>query len=293
MALSSALRYPVASPWKLERRGQATAYLSARQAALLIFVQRRRALRREWTLADLCRWTGIPSRGQAWHELRRLRQLGLIAYRRPRRGPHASHRFWIPRPRWKLAAAIRGQRFPKANDSLSTPSGFISRIGVDRAERNRVAPPGSRASAARSPAPGRGRPPPRVLYARCPAGHTVRPHRTSWRRGASSFHGEWQGFCGRCRQPIRETIDLVVELEARPLSADELADPELRERRRRAALEALADPTTPYAVREQLRRDYLAPPAPATDRRPGNLGPSIRRLNRGSAPRGDRNGGSE
>jgi hypothetical protein len=292
VSLSAALRYPVASPWKLERQGQATAYLSARQAALLIFLQRRRALRRQWTLAELCRWTGIPSRGQAWHELRRLRQLDLIAYTKPRRGARGYHRFWIPRKRWALALALRGRRLRRDNDSLSTPSGFVSRIGVEQAERNRAAPPGSRGPAALT-GPRRGRPPPRVLYARCPAGHTVRPQRTSWRRGASSFHGEWQGFCGRCRQPIRETIDLVVELEARPLSAEELADPELRERRRRAALEALADPATPYAVREQLRRDYLAPPAPATDRRPGNLEPAIRRLNRRSTPRGDRNGGSE
>jgi hypothetical protein len=55
----------------------------------------------------------------------------------------------------------------------------------------------------------------------------------------------------------------VIPILARPRSIAELEDPALFERRRRRALEQLADPDTPAALREQLTRDYLAPPATA------------------------------
>ncbi len=51
----------------------------------------------------------------------------------------------------------------------------------------------------------------------------------------------------------------------RALSADELADPELRARRVEAAWRTIRDPATPEHLRRQLARDYgpPAPPAPA------------------------------
>lgn len=256
MTASSRLVWPVASPWALRARGRPTAYLSSRQRALLWYVTA--TLKRgDRTLAELATGVGVTSRGQISRELRRLRQLELIGYQ-TRRGRHGRHRLWLPMPVRRLRAGLAGTRLPRGNDSTSTPfGGFISRQGLEQALRRGSAPPVTGGNGARD-GPRRGQDPPRVLYSRCPAGHKLRTGRRSWRAAPGSFHGTWEGYCQRCGgRRVIERLDLELAIPARALSAAELADPELRERRRREAVRMVRDPATPLRLREQLRRDYL------------------------------------
>lgn len=279
MNVSNRLVWPVASPWALRRRGTATAYLSSRQRALL-WIAHKTLPRGPRTLEELARTAGVTSRGQVSRELRRLRQLELIGYI-ARKGRNGQHFIWIPTASRKLRAALSDKRLPRPNDSLSTPfGGFVSRIGVERAELSRRRPPGAGGPAARD-GPRRGRNPPRVLYARCPIGHTARLPRGPWTRarGGQLLRAEWNGICRQCGdRPVREILELeLIPIPARPRSAEELADPAVLERRRRLALEALADPSTPLEVAERLRRDYLDEP-PANE--PGHLSDELERLKR-------------
>lgn len=255
MTLSNALRWPVSSPWKLERHGAPTAYLTSRQRALLIYLGSSTKGGRR-TLAQMAAVVGVTSRGQISRELRRLRQLDLIGYK-TRRGARGWHQLWMHRKAARLRA-LRARR--RDNDSLSTPAGFISRSGVENAELSRRRPP-ARAGPAARVGPRRGLDPPRVLYARCPAGHQARLPRGPWIRasGGGLLRAEWNGICRQCgNRPIREVVELeLAPIPGRALSADELADPDLLERRRRRAAELVADPATPFEVRERLRRDYL------------------------------------
>jgi len=254
MTMSAALRWPVSSPWKLDRHGRPTAYLSSQQRAVLLYLAGSRKRGRR-TLEEMARTLGMTSRGQLSRELRRLRQLDLIGYR-TRLGARGWHQLWLNRKAARLRA-LRAQR--RDNDSLSTPAGFISRSGVEKAWLSGRRPP-SRAGAAARDGPRRGLDPPRVLYARCPAGHQARLPRGPWTRVRDGMlRAEWSGVCRRCGdRPIREVVELALApAPPRPLSPEELADPEVLERRRRLALEAFADPSTPLELRERIRRDYL------------------------------------
>jgi hypothetical protein len=294
VTLSNALRWPVSSPWKLAHHGTATAYLSSGQRAVLLYVgarSRRGTKLRLRTLEEMSSALGMTSRGQVSRELRRLRQLELIGYR-TRRGPRGWHRVWLNRSAARLRVVRSGRR--RDNDSLSTlPGRFISRQGVERAEaRKRGHPPGAGEGAGVGPR--RGHDPPRVLYARCPIGHTARLPGGPWTRarGGQLVRAEWSGVCRQCGdRPIREVIELeVVAPLPRPLSADELADPARLERRRRLALEAAADPSTPLHVREQIRRDYLdrdpesSSSTSTSEPRRGPLADELDRLNRRPPP---------
>lgn len=258
MTASNALRWPVSSPWRLRRYGSSTAYLSSRQRTLLLYLAGTGRTRGRRTLEEMGRTLGVTSRGQVSRELRRLRQLELIGYR-TRKGRDGWHALWITRSAARLRPLRRAVR--GTNDSLSTPfGGFISRSGVESAERSRRHPPDGGLNAA-AVGPRRGHDPPRVLYARCPAGHTARIPRGPWTRavGGRLLRAEWTGVCRRCGdRPIREVLELeLLPLPQRPLSAAEQADPELLERRRAAARAAIADGSLPLEVRERLRRDYL------------------------------------
>jgi len=258
MTVSGALLWPVSSPWKLAHDGTVTAYLSSRQRTLLLYIAgtgRTRGLR---TLEELSRSVGVTSRGQVSRELRRLRQLELIGYR-ARRGAKGRHHIWMSRAASRLRAVRRAARV--ANDSASTPSGrFISRRGVESAAARDRRPPGAGGTAA-GVGPRRGHDPPRKLYARCPAGHSVILPRGPWTRAPSGglLRAEWSGVCRRCGdRPVREVIELeLVAPLPRPLSPAELADPALLERRRAAARAAVRDPAVSHELREQIRRDYL------------------------------------
>lgn len=276
MTMSNALRWPVSSPWKLERHGRPTAYLSSQQRAVLLYLGASRKGGRR-TLEQMTRVLGMTSRGQLSRELRRLRQLDLIGYR-TRKGALGWHQLWFNRKAARLRA-LRRQRGD--NDSLSTPAGFISRLGVENAAASRRRPP-SRAGAAARDGPRRGLDPPRRIYARCPIGHQVVLPRGPWTRAPAGglLRAEWSGICRRCGdRPVREVVEISIEpVAARPLSPAELADPELLERRRRNALAAIADPSTPLRIVEQLRRDYIDRPAGVDDA--GDPGPTPGPLSR-------------
>lgn len=254
--MSPTLRWPVSSPWALGRRGSPTAYLSSRQRALLLYLTRT-VQRGDRTLEEIGRVLGVTSRGQVSRELRRLRQLELIGYR-SWRGSKGRHRIWMTRAAarlWRRAATRR----KGANDSLSTPfGGYLSRKGLEAASRGGGGPLLAGLAAARD-GPRRGKDPPRQLYGTCPAGHSTRLGRWSWTRlPAGAVLAHWRGSCRRCGgRQVEEILELQVAPEhPRQPSPDELQDAGLFERRRRAALEIDADPTTPWLVRQQLRRDY-------------------------------------
>lgn len=241
---SSALLWPVPSPWALRRRGNATAWLSTRQRTLLFYVKATMK-RGPRTLDDMARAVGVTSRGQIHRELRRLRQLELISFR-GRLGCKGNTYLW---PR--LTTARRPAR-PWVNDSASTPFGrFISRKGVEAVLSKGGSPLLAGRAAARD-GPRRGTGPPRTLNARCPVGHPTRIGRRSWTRHARGLVAEWSGECRICRRAVLERVEIAYpEPAARDLSPDELADPSLLDRRRRIAALFEAD-----GIRSTMVRQY-------------------------------------
>lgn len=83
------------------------------------------------------------------------------------------------------------------------------------------------------------------------------------------FRAEYRGRCRRCGAGVTESLELVVILPPRGRSPAELRDSALFERRRYMAAELLADPSTDWATRERLERDYLAPGVPVGYELPG------------------------
>lgn len=282
---SNALRWPVQAP-----RGRV--HLTGLQWQLwwLLSRPRRTWMHGDVTLARLSTLTG-SSRGRCWHAMSRLRSLELVSWRaypvmelvpdrRPRRwspGRRGRLLVWIPAParRARLTAAA-GLRGHTGNDSVSGPFGaYIAREGLTAALRRRL---GSRRLAELSTYGGTARRPwrgpPRVLYARCPAGHRLRIGRRSWGLGpdwAPSVTARFEGPCRRCGSTVVEEIR--VELAPplpRGLSAGELADPALLAARIDSARRLAAGELHP-AVRERLRRDYLERPPGYVGRWPGPL----------------------
>lgn len=233
------------------------AYLSSQQRVVLLYLAQTRK-RGDRTLGEIGRVVGITSRGQVSRELRRLRQLELISYR-AWHGPKGRHRIWLRRS----AARLRARLAPatnERNDSLSAlRERFLSAKGLAAAHDQGGGPLLPGRPAARD-GPRRGNGPPRQLYGTCPAGHSTRQGRWSWTRlpvGLVIAH--YRGYCRRCGgRAVEETIELNAGplVSARRPSPAELADPALAGRRRVAAELLDADPTTPWVVRQRLRRDY-------------------------------------
>lgn len=277
---SNALRLPVRAP-----RG--VVYLTGLQWTLWWILSRPR---RSWTHGDLTlerlsQLTG-SSRGRCWHALTRLRSLELVSWRawpamptepdrRPRRfSPGCRGRLlvWIPAASRAARRGALGAIRHGAIDSVSgTYGAYASARGASVAwlarhpqpGRLRIWPP-----LERPPTPRRR--PPRVVYGRCPVGHAVRLGRRTWIEGppwAPSIAARFVGRCRRCDAVVVDGFEL--ELPPPPPrgpSPAELADPAVLERRRRLAAELLADPSTSVALRERIRRDYLEPPGPDSDR---------------------------
>ena len=247
--MSSRLVFPVSSPWALRWRGDPTAWLSARQRALLLYLARTQKTGGRRTLEAMGSVLGVTSRGQVSREMRRLRQLELIGYR-TRRGSRGWHAIYLKRAASKLRAVRRALK--RANDSPSTPhGGFISRIGLERAWRKTGHPPGAGLASARD-GPRRGHGPPRTLNARCPLNHPTRLGRRSWRTVlGGGLEAVFHGVCRRCDG--REILEVVsVPAPAPPLrepSPAELADPALLEARLRQAAALEAEGLQPRLVR--------------------------------------------
>lgn len=289
---SSALRWETKAPG-------ARVYLSTGQRATLTIVRALAARESTFTTRQMAIWTdawttsadGIrrPNGGLVDNRLARLRQLGLIGYATVR-GRRGHVRAWVGPD---LRAGVGTLAFRRAdarrhagNDSTSPYGGFLTwdRWAESSSKRRqRRQPPGS-AGRSRLTGPHRGRPP-RVVWERCPAGHRIAIGRTS-RRGEASgrIEADYRGRCRRCRQDVRIHHELVVPILARPRSIAELEDPALYERRRRRALEQLADPDTPAALREQLTADYLVPPAAPAERDMASTEEILRRIRERGPP---------
>jgi hypothetical protein len=242
--MSSRLIFPVSSPWAAKRRGSPTAYLSARQRSLLLYLASTQRWRGRRTLEEMAKVLGVTSRGQVSRELRRLRQLEVIGFK-ARRGQRGSHLVWISRS----AARLRAVRHQVRNDSASTPfGGFISRTGLQRTWSGGGGPLLPGRAAARD-GPRRGSDPPRALNARCPLGHPTRLGRRSWMRHARGVVAEWSGECRICARPILERVEVAIAEPVRVPSPSELADPALLDRRRRMAALFEADGIRSTTVR--------------------------------------------
>lgn len=284
---SNALRIPVEGP-----RG--TVWLTSLQWTLWWYLRRPRRRTARLTLAHLEAVTGA-GRGSCWRALTRLRSLELLGWRaiptmelvadrRPRRyspGCRAHLITWIPAPARRATSAALRRSTSGANDSVSSPYGtYLTRTRVETAwaAGTRRQPPRFGRPAGGLTGPRRG--PPHILYGRCPANHSIRLGRWSWRTGpawAPFLAAEFRGACRPCSADVVERLELVLPPPAgRGSSPAELADGGLVDRRI-ALASTFVDQRLHPAVGEQLRRDYLerdpaAPPwRPPTVSRVGSL----------------------
>lgn len=269
-----AYRSSPALRWEQRRRGSVR-YLSSGQAALLTVCRHLVARGRgSVTLEQLARLSGsaytrgddgatVPNRGRTSDRLARLRLLGLVGYK-AQRGRTGRIRLWIS-PLGRFGAgttAYRRRAIGRFNDSTSPPGGYLTRErGLEASwRRGRGGGPPGAGPTRPVVGPRRGRRPPRILYAKCPAGHPARIGLAAWKATATTLEASWHGSCRRCRRPILEATTLRLELPPRPPSAGELAEPDLRRRRVAAAVDLAAWGGLSLELREQLERDYLAGP---------------------------------
>ena len=83
-----------------------------------------------------------------------------------------------------------------------------------------------------------------------------------------------EGWCRRCRSGTVESIELPHPVLARPLSAAELAEPAIFDRRRQAAAELIAARTVKPGDRlDRYRIDYLEPDRERIPARPDRVDP--------------------
>jgi len=230
-------------------------FLTARGSATVSLERLARLSGSTYELAD---GSSVPNRGRTSDRLARLRMLGLVGYE-GHRGRAGWIRIWIAGGLHRGPSTRAYRARSVGNDSTSSPSGrFLTRErGLEAAWTRRTGgPPGAGGARTAGVGPQRGRRPPRKLYTRCPAGHRALVDLTSWRAGYLALQAEWRGTCRRCGLAVHERVDLRLVPERRPLSGDELADPGVRRRRELEAARLIADPSTPYELRERLIADY-------------------------------------
>jgi len=230
-----------------------------------------------------------PNRGRTSDRLARLRMLGLVGYE-GHRGRTGWIRVWVAGGLHRGPSTRSYRARSVGNDSTSSPSGrFLTRErGLEAAWTRRTAgPPGAGGARTAGVGPRRERRPPRKLYTRCPVGHRALVDLTSWRAGYLALQAEWRGACRRCGLAVRERVDLRLTPVPRSWSPAEIADPSVRRRRELEAARLIADPSTPYELRERLTADYGPAewrdrPAPIR-RHPGRAGPSMAQSGPGPA----------
>lgn len=192
---SSALSWP-----KRERWSGQTYWLSSGQRSLLFWLEARMARgHHSFTLDVAAEAVGID-RSTVSRALDRLASLSLIG-RRSTRGRLGRTVTW--RIGQTRALAERAAAQPMRNVATSTPyGGYLSREAL--AERSGGVRSGG--ESARRLAP------PRLLYARCPAGHRVRLSRWQLRRSpdGSRVDGTWKGWCRRCGAWHGESVTLEI-----------------------------------------------------------------------------------
>lgn len=214
---SSTLSWP-----KRERWSGQTYWLSSGQRSLLFWLEARMAKGHHTFTLDVAAAAVGIDRSTVSRALDRLASLSLIG-RRSTRGRLGRTVTWrIGQTRALAERAARAAQ-PGRNVATSTPyGGYLSREAL--AERSGAVRSG--AGSARRLAP------PRLLYARCPAGHRVRLSRWQLRRSpdGSRVDGTWKGWCRRCAAWHAEAISLEVPASGRGSLAE----------RRRARANAVA-----------------------------------------------------
>lgn len=193
--LSSALVWPYRERWSGD-----TVWLSVGQRTLLFWIHARHAKgHHTFTLDQAARAVGID-RSNVSRGLDRLASLSLVG-RRSSRGRLGITTTWKLHKARALTGRAQRSRWPTGNVATSTPyGGYLSREGYFRA----VSDPSVRRGSARRLAP------PRLLYARCPAGHRVRTARWFHRRSPDGLRlsGSWKGWCRRCAAPVVQAVDV-------------------------------------------------------------------------------------
>lgn len=213
-----------------------------------------------FTLDDAAAAVGLD-RSSISRGLDRLASLSLIGRRsRPGRG-HRTVVWRIGKTRALIERARRASAEHSGNVATSTPfGGYLSREGLAAAGGTLRRGAGS----------ARRLTPPRLLYARCPAGHRVRLARWNLRRSPDGRRadGTWTGWCRRCAAPTSTSLTMQLPGDARH---------ELAERRRERALSVAEGRMDPTAFRDAEARDRPGEGSAATvgalARRLGFAGP--------------------
>lgn len=232
--MSSALRWP-----KRERWSGQSYWLSSGQRSLLFWIESRMAKgHHTFTLDQAALAVGLD-RSNISRGLDRLASLNLLGRKsRPGRGKRTvvwrigQTRALADRARWASTN-------PARNVATSTPfGGYLSREALAVIGSN----------AGRGVLSARRLSPPRLLYARCPAGHRVRLARWTLRRwpDGSRIDGSWKGWCRRCA--AFHSVQMSLELPG-----DDRAG--LAERRRSWANAVAAGRMDPAAFREAEAAD--------------------------------------
>lgn len=251
MSSSSALSWP-----KRERWSGQTYWLSRGQRSLLFWIEARMAKgHHTFTIDQAADAVGLD-RSNVSRGLDRLASLSLIG-RRSRRGRGHRTVVWrIGRTR-ALAERAAGPPSPTGNVATSTPyGGYLSPEALANGS-------GGGRGGLRS---ARRLTPPRLLYARCPAGHRVRLDRWQLRRSpdGSRVDGTWRGWCRRCGSWTSTQLTLEAPRDDRASQAE----------RRRARANAVAAGRMDLAT---FREEEAA------DRRSSGM-PSAGRVARGATP---------
>ena len=238
MSRSAALSWP-----KRERWSGQTYWLSRGQRSLLFWIESRMAKGHHTFTLDIAAAAVGVDRSTVSRALDRLASLSLIG-RRSTRGRFGRTLVWRVGKSRALAERAARSASPErtGNVATSTPfGGYLSREALASAAGD-----GRRAfGSARRLAP------PRLLYARCPAGHRVRLTRWQLRRSpdGSRVDGTWKGWCRRCAAFHAEQLTIVIEPEDGRAA--------LSERRRLRANDLAAGRIEPGAFRTAEAADVL------------------------------------
>lgn len=187
MSRAAALSWP-----KRERWSGQTYWLSRGQRSLLFWIESRMAKGHHTFTLDIAAAAVGVDRSTVSRALDRLASLSLIG-RRSTRGRLGRTLVWRVGKSRALAERAARSASPERTGNVATSTPFGGYLSRERLAAVAADGRGGSGSARRLA-------PPRLLYARCPAGHRVRLTRWQLRRSpdGSRVDGTWKGWCRRC-----------------------------------------------------------------------------------------------
>lgn len=208
MSRAAALSWP-----KRERWSGQTYWLSRGQRSLLFWIESRMAKGHHTFTLDIAAAAVCVDRSTVSRALDRLASLNLIG-RRSTRGRLGRTVVWRIGKARALADRARSA-LPESTGNVATSTPFGGYLSRERLAANAADARNGVGSARRLS-------PPRLLYARCPAGHRVRLSRWQLRRSAdgSRVDGTWKGWCRRCAAFHSESVSITVPVDGRSAMAE-------------------------------------------------------------------------